>query len=249
MTLSPAYTAARQAVDPDADYVVHVRTASGWAAPGDPGQRDLPGLDVLLAARRVLRAQPAGSVWCTPSETLNLRTADGRLWLRFVPGAVAETELCETPGCAEFLSDSGHCARCAAGPACAGRAPTGLWKVLGLADSAVLPVTRDDLTTTDLVSLARACDTLGHRHHPARAGAPLPPEAGPLRERLALALDDLDEGRPHARDLDSVFTRGELLTLADTALALFRTHGDPDDLLDRAAVLLLAHLAYAALPH
>lgn len=116
MSTSRTYATARRMVDPDADYVVHVRTDTGWKQPGGPEQRQLPGLDVLVAARRVLRAQPAGSVWCTP-EVLNVRTGDGRLWLRFTARALAETDRCDTPGCAEFLSNSGHCTRCATEPA------------------------------------------------------------------------------------------------------------------------------------
>jgi hypothetical protein len=248
MNADLAYTAARQAIDPDAGYVVHVRTGTGWTQPGDPDQRELPGLDVLLAARRVLRAQPAGRVWCTPGDTLNVSTGNGRLWLRFVLSYLAATELCENSGCADFLNDAGHCARCATGPEPGEHATTTLWRVLGLAGSAVVPITRDDLTTTDLVTLARAGHTLDQQPHAAHARTPLPAEVKRLLERLALVVDDLDEDRPHAVDADAAFTRSELLTLADTALALYRAHGDPDDLLDRATVLLLAHLAYADLP-
>ncbi|MFH9818387.1 hypothetical protein [Streptomyces sp. NPDC017230] len=248
MTLDRAYTAARQLIDPDADYTVHVRTDNGWQSPGNRDQRELPGLDVLLAARRVLRTQPAGRVWSTLPNTLNVCTGDGLLRLRFTVTTLAETDLCDAPECAEFLTDSGHCPRCAAGPGPGGRAPTGVWKVLGLADSAVLPVTRDDLTTTDLVLLARACHTLDQQHHAVHARTPLPLEARPLLQRLALVLDDLDEGRPHAPNPADVFSRKELLTLADTALALYRAHGDPDDLLGSPTVLRLAHLAYADMP-
>jgi len=120
--------------------------------------------------------------------------------------------------------------------------------VLGLVDSAVVPITRDDLTTKDLVSLARACHTLAQQHHAVLARTLLPPSAGPLLERLALVLDDLDDDRQQAVDADLAFSRGELLTLADAALALYRAHGDPDDLLGRATVLLLAHLDYADRP-
>ncbi|WP_328373476.1 hypothetical protein OG800_50375 (plasmid) [Streptomyces sp. NBC_00445] len=243
-----AYTAARQAIDPDADYIVHVRTDTGWTRPGDPDQRELPGLDVLLAARRVLRAQPAGSVWCTPGEALNVRTGDGRLWLRFVPSHLAATEMCENSGCAEFLNDAGDCMRCATGPFRGEGSATRLWRVLGRADSAVVPLTRDDLTTADLVTLARACHTLSRQHHADRARTPLPAEAEGLLERLALVVDGLDEGHAHAVDANVAFSRGELLTLAETALALYRAHGDSDDLLGRATVLLLAHLAYADMP-
>lgn len=121
--------------------------------------------------------------------------------------------------------------------------------MLGLSDSAVLPITRDELTTTDLVRLARACHTLYQQHHAVLARTLQPSEAGPLLERLALVLDDLDEDRPHATDVDVAFTRAELLTLTDTALALYRAHGDPDALLGRPSVLLLAHLAYADMPN
>ncbi|WP_157877054.1 hypothetical protein, partial [Streptomyces graminilatus] len=61
MTHETAYTAARRLIDPDTDYAVHVRTPTGWRQPHDAGQRELPGLDVLLAARRALRAEPAGT--------------------------------------------------------------------------------------------------------------------------------------------------------------------------------------------
>lgn len=83
MTPDRAYTTARQLIDPDADYTVHVRTETGWAQPGDPDHRELPGLDVLLAARRVLRAQPAGRVSSPHPDTLDIHTGDGQLWLRF----------------------------------------------------------------------------------------------------------------------------------------------------------------------
>ncbi|MFB8000043.1 hypothetical protein ACFC4G_45645 [Streptomyces sp. NPDC056002] len=62
MTPDRAYATARQLIDPDADYTVHVRTDTGWTQPADPDHRELPGLDVLLAARRLLRAQPPGRV-------------------------------------------------------------------------------------------------------------------------------------------------------------------------------------------
>lgn len=89
----PSYTTARQAIDPDADYVIHIRTDTGWTQPTDPGQSQLPGLDVLLAARRALRAEPAGTVRCTPARTVHIRTGDGRLWLRFMVNTVAEASL------------------------------------------------------------------------------------------------------------------------------------------------------------
>lgn len=242
------YAAARLVIDPDADYVVHVRTDTGWTAPADPGHRQLPGLDVLVAARRVLRAEPPGTAWCTSAEALHLRSGDGRLWLRFVLTAVAETDLCPRPGCAEILPDSGNCA-CAGQPAPDDRAPAGLWRVLGLADSAMVPLTSSDLTRTDLVVLARACHLLAQQHHAEAAHTPLPATARPLLERLALVLDDLDEGRPHAVDVDAAFRRDELLTLADAALALYRAHGDVEDVLGRPSVLLLAHLAYTSGPN
>ncbi|WP_030390853.1 hypothetical protein [Streptomyces sp. NRRL S-241] len=83
MTPDRAYTTARQLIDPDADYTVQVRTETGWTQPGDPDHRELPGLDVLLAARRVLRAQPAGRVSSPHPDTLDIHTGDGQLWLRF----------------------------------------------------------------------------------------------------------------------------------------------------------------------
>ncbi|WP_031064241.1 hypothetical protein [Streptomyces sp. NRRL F-5527] len=83
MTPDRDYATARQLIDPDADYTVHVRAESGWAQPADPDHRKLPGLDVLLAARRLLRARPAGRVESTTPDTLDLRTGDGRLRLRF----------------------------------------------------------------------------------------------------------------------------------------------------------------------
>ncbi|MFI1648258.1 hypothetical protein ACH4XT_15145 [Streptomyces avidinii] len=84
MIPSRAYITARQLIDPDADYTVHVRTETGWTRPADPDHRELPGLDVLLAARRLLRAQPAGRVSSTHPDALDMRTGDGQLWLRFV---------------------------------------------------------------------------------------------------------------------------------------------------------------------
>ena len=116
MTLDRAYADARQLIDLDADYTVHVRAGNGWQPPGNRDQRELPGLDVLLAARRVLCAQPAGRVWSTRPDTLNVCTGDGLLWLRFTVTTLAETGLCDAAECAEFLTDSGHCPRCAADP-------------------------------------------------------------------------------------------------------------------------------------
>ncbi|MEU2769295.1 MULTISPECIES: hypothetical protein [Streptomyces] len=170
MTLDRAYADARQLIDPDADYTVHVRAGNGWQPPGNRDQRELPGLDVLLAARRVLCAQPAGRVWSTRPDTLNVCTGDGLLWLRFTVTTLAETGLCDAAECAEFLTDSGHCPRCAADPSPGpgGRAPTAVWKVLGPADSAVPTVTRDDLTTTEP-------DAPGPRLPHPRPAAPCPP--------------------------------------------------------------------------
>lgn len=102
MSPDRAYTTARQLIDPDADYTVHMRTDNDWTQPTDPDHRELPGLDVLLAARRVLRARPAGHVESTSPDTLDIRTGDGRLWLRFttaspgtglVPGEPAPVDL------------------------------------------------------------------------------------------------------------------------------------------------------------
>ncbi|MFI6688065.1 hypothetical protein [Streptomyces sp. NPDC050485] len=240
MTPELAYAAARQMIDPDADYLVHVRTTTGWAPPGDPGQRELPGLDVLLTVRRVLRAQPAGSVSSTHPQTLNLRTGDGRIELRFVPNALV-ADLCGGPGCGEFLPSSSPCPRCSTAPVRPSRAPEGLWRVLGLPDSAIVPVTRADLTLTDLAVLARACHTLYY----ARFARPvLPPEAARLLHFLSGVLDDIDEGQPDALDIHEALSRSQLLTLAEAGLTLYRNHGDPDDFLGRPSVLLLAHLAY-----
>ncbi|MGV2916269.1 hypothetical protein [Streptomyces alfalfae] len=46
MTLDRAYASARQLIDPDADYTVHVRAGNGWQSPGNRDQQELPGLDV-----------------------------------------------------------------------------------------------------------------------------------------------------------------------------------------------------------
>ncbi|MFD6974496.1 hypothetical protein [Streptomyces sp. NPDC059949] len=247
MTPDHAYAAARQLIDPDADYAVHVRTDTGWQRPGDPDQRELPALDVLLAARRVLRSEPAGRVWSTRPDTLNVRTGDGQIWLRFTVTTLTATDVCDTPGCATFLTATGQCTRCSTGTAPAGRAPTGLWRVLGLAHSAVTPVSRSDLTTADLVTLARTCLTLDANYF-TLPRPPLPPATDRLLERLATTLAGLDEDRPDAPDVNEALSRAELLTLADVALALYRAHGDPDGLLGRPSVLLLAHLAYDSTP-
>ncbi|MET9103665.1 hypothetical protein [Streptomyces antibioticus] len=87
MNPNHAYATARQLIDPDANYTVHTRTDNGWTQPTDPNHRELPGLDVLLAARRVLRARPAGHVQSTGPNTLDIRTGDGQLWLRFTTGS------------------------------------------------------------------------------------------------------------------------------------------------------------------
>lgn len=85
MSPDHAYATARRLIDPDADYTVHIRTGTGtgWTRPTDPDYRELPGLDVLLAARRVLCTRPAGHVESISPDTLDIRTGDGRLWLRF----------------------------------------------------------------------------------------------------------------------------------------------------------------------
>ncbi|MDX3210759.1 hypothetical protein [Streptomyces scabiei] len=90
MSPDHGYATARQMVDPDADYTVHIRTATGWTQPTDPDHRELPGLDVLLAARRVLRARPTGHVESTSPDTLDIRTGNGRLWLRFTDTTLGE---------------------------------------------------------------------------------------------------------------------------------------------------------------
>lgn len=95
MNPNHAYATARRLIDPDADYTVHIRTDTSWTQPTDPDHRELPGLDVLLAARRVLRAQPAGHVESTIPNTLDIRTADGQLWLRFT---AASPSTCQVPG-------------------------------------------------------------------------------------------------------------------------------------------------------
>ncbi|KOV62937.1 hypothetical protein ADL00_23550 [Streptomyces sp. AS58] len=106
MSPDHACATARQLIDPDADYTVHMRTDNGWTQPTDPDHRELPGLDVLLAARRVLRARPAGHVESPSDDTLDIRTGDGRLWLRFttaspstgqVPGEPAPGDVCGRP--------------------------------------------------------------------------------------------------------------------------------------------------------
>ncbi|MFF4531690.1 hypothetical protein ACFY1P_20760 [Streptomyces sp. NPDC001407] len=244
MTPDRSYALARELLDLDADYTVHVRTADGWQQPADPYHRELPGLDVLLAARRVLRARPVGRVWSPRPETLHVRTGDGRAELRFVPKHLAEAQLCGAADCAGSFDDAGRCARCTTASRFAGAvAPAPVWKVLGWADSAVVPISRNDLTTTDLVTLARACHSLSRR---AFAGHTLlSPRPRQLLDRLARALDDLDEGRPHTPDIDEVFSRAELLTLAGMALSLYRDHHDPDDVLTRPVVLLVTHLDYA----
>ncbi|MEU1154625.1 hypothetical protein ABZ369_16615 [Streptomyces sp. NPDC005918] len=226
MTPDRAYATARQLIDPDADYTVHVRTETGWTQPADPDHRELSGLDVLLAARRLLRARPAGHIGSPHPDTLDMHTSDGRLWLRFT----ATTRNDNDP----------------AQPATNDRAPEGLWRLLGLSGSSLVPVSRCDLTDSDLRTLAHTCLTLSQAHpHPQPV---VPPEAALLLERLASSTEALDTGLPSAPDTDDDLSHTELLTLAETALALYRTHGDPDDLLGRPEVLLLAHLAYDDAP-
>ncbi|MFI6113229.1 hypothetical protein [Kitasatospora sp. NPDC051164] len=227
MTPDRAYATARQLIDPDADYTVHVRTDTGWTQPADPDHRELPGLDVLLAARRLLRAQPPGRISSTHPDTLDMHSGDDRFWLRFVA-----TPAEENPAHAE--------------PATDGRPPDGLWRLLGLSGSSLVPVTRCDLTDSDLVTLARTCLTLNQAHPLPQQG--VTPEVALLLERLATSLDALDNGVSGASDIDDVFRRTELLALAEAALGLYRTHADPDDLLGRPEVLLLAHLAYDDTP-
>ncbi|MFD3959618.1 hypothetical protein ACFWRG_32085 [Micromonospora tulbaghiae] len=216
------YATARQLIDPDADYTVHIRTDAGWTRPTNPDHQELPGLDVLLAARRALRAQPAGHVESTSPGTLDVRTHDDQLWLRFTDSTLRGNE----PDPAKTSP---------------GARPTdGLWRLLGLSGSALVPLSRSDLTDSDLVTLARTCLVLNHTH----PQTDVPPQAGLLLERLATTVEALDAGLPGAPDIDEDLSRAELLTIAETALALYQTHGDPDDLLGRPEVLLLAHLAY-----
>ncbi|MEU5137752.1 hypothetical protein [Streptomyces californicus] len=160
MNRDRSYAATRQLIDPDADYTVHARSETDWTQPADSDHQELPGLDVLLAARRVLRSEPAGRVWSTRSDTLNVRTGNGQVWLRFTATAAATTDVSQALGCAAFFTATGQCTRCSTGAAPADRAPTGLWRVLGLAGSAVPPVSRTELTTTDLACLARTSLTL-----------------------------------------------------------------------------------------
>ncbi|MDR3082984.1 MAG: hypothetical protein LBV60_19020 [Streptomyces sp.] len=61
-------------------------------------------------------------------------------------------------------------------------------------------------------------------------------------------MEALDTGLSGAPDIGEVLSRTELLTLAETALALYRPPGDPADLLGRPEILLLAHLAYDDTP-
>ncbi|MFF6979344.1 hypothetical protein ACFZAV_16725 [Streptomyces sp. NPDC008343] len=228
MNPNHAYATARQLIDLDADYTVHIRTATGWTQPTDPDHRELPGLDVLLAARRLLRARPAGHVGSTHPDTLDMHTGDGQLWLRFAATTPGDND----PAPAEPATDD--------------RAPEGLWRLLGLSGSSLVPVARCDLTDSDLVTLARTCLTLSQTHPVPQQV--VPPECAMLLERLATSAEALDTGLPGAPDIDDALLRTNLLTLADTALALYRAHGDPDDLLGRPEVLLLAHLAYDDTP-
>ncbi|WP_030841402.1 hypothetical protein [Streptomyces sp. NRRL S-475] len=146
MNPNHAYAAARQLIDPDADYTIHIHTDTGWTQPTDPNHRELPGLDVLLAARRVLRARPAGHVQSTSPDTLDIRTGDGRLWLRFTDTTLGE---CDSAPDEPALDD---------------HIPTELWRVLRLSGSALAPLARCDLTTSDLEALARTCLTLSQAH-------------------------------------------------------------------------------------
>ncbi|MDH3039201.1 hypothetical protein [Streptomyces sp. TRM75561] len=52
-------------------------------------------VDVLLAARRVLRPRPAGHVQSTSPDTLDIRTGNRRLWLRFT---TASSSAGQAPG-------------------------------------------------------------------------------------------------------------------------------------------------------
>ncbi|WP_331729024.1 hypothetical protein OG592_43135 (plasmid) [Streptomyces avidinii] len=207
MTPGRTYATARQLIDPDADYTVHVRTETGWTQPADPDHRELPGLDVLLATRRLLRAQPAGRVSSTHPDTLDMHTGDGRLWLRFVATTFGDND----PGPAE--------------PATNDRAPQGLWRLLGLSGSSLVPVSPCDLTDSDLVTLARTCLTL-NQTHPQPA---VPPQAALLLERLATTVEALGASLADAPDIDEDLSRTELLTLAQTALALYRDQRDLPD--------------------
>ncbi|WP_331731450.1 hypothetical protein [Streptomyces sp. NBC_00073] len=169
MTPERAYAAARQMIDADADYLVHVRATAGWRQPGDLDQTELPGLDVLLAVRRVLRTQPVGSVWSAYPQTLNVLTGDGRTELRFIPNTLTDTALCRTVGCAEFLPPTGPCPRCTTALDLDRRTPEGLSRVFGLPGSALVPVTRADLTRTDLVARAAPATPSTATTRPARS--------------------------------------------------------------------------------
>ncbi|NBM19840.1 hypothetical protein GUY61_30600 [Streptomyces sp. GC420] len=163
----------------------------------------------------------------TSPDTLDIRTGDGRLWLRFTDITLSEND----PGPDE--------------PALDGHTPAELWRVLGLSGSALAPLARCDLTTSDLEALARTCLTLSQAHS-LLPRPTLPSNADHLLERLATTAEALDSGLPDTPDIDEAFSRAELLLLADTALGLHQAHGDPDGLLSRTEVLLLAHLAYGA---
>ncbi|MER5985656.1 hypothetical protein [Streptomyces sp. NPDC001787] len=236
MSPDRTYAAARQLIDPDTDYTVHARSGTGWTQPADPDHQELPGLDILLAARRVLRGEPAGRVWSTRADTLNVRSGNGQVWLRFTVTTTAVTDVCQTPGCAAFLNATGQCTRCSTEAPPADRAPTGLWRVLGLAGSAIAPVSRTDLTTADLLCLACTCLTLDDNYftlpHPV-----LPPSTETLLEHLATTVAHFDEDCPGTPNVNEAFPRTELLTLADAALTLDQAHGDPDGLLGHPSVL------------
>ncbi|WP_420082914.1 hypothetical protein ACN6AT_38325 (plasmid) [Streptomyces sp. JL4002] len=126
MNPNHAYAIAAQLIDLDANYTVHIRTDSGWTQPTDPDHRELPGLDVLLAARRVLRARPAGHVQSTSPNTLDIRTGDGQLWLRFI-----DTTLGENGPAPDEPTLDGHM-------------PKEPRRVLGLSGSALVPLARSN---------------------------------------------------------------------------------------------------------
>lgn len=85
------YATAHEVITSGAHYIVHIHTDMGWTTPPDPDYRQVLGLDALLAARRVLRTEPAGTAWSTPAKALHLQSNDGRLCLRFTPTTATET--------------------------------------------------------------------------------------------------------------------------------------------------------------
>lgn len=108
----------------------------------------------------------------TSPDTLDIRTGDGRLWLRF-----PDTTLGENGPATDEPSLDGH-------------TPEEPWRVLGLSGSALAPLARCDLTTSDLEALARTCLTLSQA--PSLLLRPtLPSNAGHLLERLANATEAL----------------------------------------------------------